>query len=303
MRLFVFAILATSLIGCTGYESKKFESDGSQSLSSQNQGQSTNQNPNAPLGTLTASVNAAMSLGEIQTFNAVYQVDDEYSGPVRFTVDRTPLMGIEGQQDISITVDPGILNVTPGQRVDLEIEVNTPFRSPSFDIQQLKIVAYDDNDKMIEAPMSLSVASVINIELRECDYQNNALLDQCWSIPESIDLRAHAQDVELRFTNCDASRDHVVHGNGPIDHQPVNNPMDPAVSATECTGSYVATIAGDFTGDGTYYMHNTQANAQRRTINFGMVSPASAAVASSADKFDRGASNTGETCHDPVGVP
>ncbi len=284
-----YSFTLSLVVACSGFESG-VEDGTAQGLSTST----------GDLGALSASVDAKQKLGNDEVYAIQFTNSTNYSGLVRFEVDRTQLANIEGQEDVAISITPDELNVQPGEDVNLFLNISTPFQSPSFINQQIAVLAKGVDGQQSELKIPLTVEPIVEVQLKECDYQNNATLDECWNAPGSIDLRAHSAGVTLQFTNCDPTSSHIVHGNGPIRHQPTNQPLPQATSDTNCAGTYRVQIAADENGQGSYYMHDTQGGGQRRLINFGVQNPLAARAASVADSFDRGPSNAG-SCHDPVG--
>ena len=290
IKLTVFLVGCVSLVACSGFEPGVEGTQETQSTSS-----------TGNLGSFQASLSPVHNLGTSQTYQVSFNNSTNYSGQIQFTVDRSSIVMTPGQQDILIDVSPTQANVTPGSQVDLTVTVNAPYRSPSFSNRQIGLVVTGNGGEQSTLSFPLTIRPVVDIELRECAYQNNATLDDCWNAPASMDIRPHSAGVTLRFTNCDPTSDHIVHGNGLVRHQPTNQPLPQANSATNCAGSYTVQVAATDTGNGSYYMHDTQGGGQARQINFGVTNPMSAKAASVADDFDRGPSNAG-SCHDPVGT-
>ncbi len=284
-----YSIVLSVVVACSGFESGLKEGSA--------QGFSTS---TGDLGALSASIDAKHKLGVDEVYAIQFTNTTNYAGLVRFEIDRSQLTTINGQEDIDLSITPAELNVQSGEDVNLFLNISTPFQSPSFSNQQIAVLAKGENGQQSELKIPLTVEPIVEVQLKECDYQNNATLDECWNAPGSIDLRAHSSGVTLQFTNCDPTSSHIVHGNGPIRHQPTNQPLPQATSETNCAGSYRVQVAADETGQGSYYMHDTQGGGQRRLINFGVQNPLAARAASVADRFDRGPSNAG-SCHDPVG--
>jgi|GEM_PF-4407829 len=236
-------------------------------------------------------------LGDTKTITFEYTVASDISGPLRLSVDQSALAGVQGIEDVSFAITPASVVATPGMVFTAALEITTLVKAPSFSEQSIQVLIEGDSGNAVTTTVPLAVSPVLEIRMYACDYRNNATLDECWNRPASMDLRAHAQQIQLRFHNCDPASGHIVHGNNPIEHGDRSTAMAAANSKEDCGGMHIATVEGDSTRSGTYYFHDTQNTGQARMINFGIASPLNAKVASVADAFDRDAEDTGGTCN------
>ncbi|MFK7873539.1 MAG: hypothetical protein AB8C84_10325 [Oligoflexales bacterium] len=220
-----------------------------------------NEEPSGTVPQIAGLVAMTANLADAVEQNGTVMVPDDYvGGNIQLSILRTDLDGLDSTNTISVTVEPAMVEATPGAVVDFKLSVETTSMAPSFaaGVQaHFQIVMTDvDSQKIItmkDVPLEVKADLIVQMM--------GGASPETWSSEEDLSVRPHEGGLRIRFVNMDGDSTHVVHGQGAINHGDIGNPLAQGDEYEQVI------MPGDGQGTAVYYCHNHESGANQRRIN------------------------------------
>jgi hypothetical protein len=185
-----------------------------------------------------------LHLGAKHSIPVTVTASQDFEGTVELAADLSDLAQPDPQGHVKATVDPSMVQLTPGSRATVTLEVTTSSLAPTIPPRMLGVKAKAvsaTGTTTLSRAFGVSVDAIFEIRL----YGGPA--PESWDSPLSVSFAPHAEGVLVRFINMDSSVSHTIHSSGPIPH---------GSAAIRPGGTYEYRVTGSQRMRDQYYCHD-----------------------------------------------